>query len=541
MPAVSMEPRVVNSLSQVATGSPSPFGTREPHLVSFPSGFEAKCDRSMIDDALVALDGARPVATLGVLLRIASGPAQILAKYKNGDYRFDFELRNSFQTSIARVRDYWAELTHDEPAWRHVQELPGIHACLLRGRVDKLKQFVDSRLLQAADSPVAGLLMGDSLATPETAACAARARMAAGEELATILESFGRECYSLGQRGKDPSTISLIAQSDAICASIFGTEFWRRVTNFFGLPEETFDAEAFLSSTDAANYLGNLGIGDVDSWGQHPAQGHTVCVIDSGADESHPMLQQRVKDYARFDSHGNFKEAYACMDHGCHGTKMAAQICGNSVDVGALGAGHPGRFRLGIAAGARAVVVSAMGGELRQETATWPQFLNALNWAAESSVPLGHEVINISMESLTPIRETTRLNIDRALGLLIHKGIVPILAAGNNGENSFSLGEAGTYVGALTANGSPATTNGAQVDLLGPGTNLVCAHPLTHRLNGLFLGRYTGSSLSAAILSGCILVVSALSRVSASRALEALTATANDQRFNVDRALEALR
>lgn len=511
-----------------------------PRPSVFPDGYQDPCSPKAIEEVLEWLATSAPVVSLGLMLRMDDANATAFRKYGPDDYRFDFQLSESIEAPLQRVRDFWNH-TAGRVQYRHdVRALPGLHACLLRGSREGLKHFLDSDFATGPSSPIAGVIAGDFLVSPEVKDSLRCVQSASAKDLPRLVESFGRDCFRLGSQGAQEDIVSEIAHSDALLASALGNQFWKLLSGLFSGADPSFDPMAFLGSRDADDYLDRLGIGCLSRWGDAPGFGQTACIIDSGADESHPMMQQKIKDYVLFDCYGNYKEAYACMDHACHGTKITGQICGRTVPYSMLDVDREGEFRLGIATGSKAVVVSALGGAMRQESSTWPQFLNALAFAAHNSIPLGYEVINISLESLGPVLTATQDAIDLGLGLMRAKGLVPVFAAGNNGADSYVLGTRGIYVGALDQHGNPVRGNGRRVDFFAPGTDLVCAHPQTAGLNGTYIGRYSGSSMSAAIVTASLLIIAARGRMTAARALEVLTSTSPEGRINLDEALAAL-
>jgi hypothetical protein len=216
------------------------------------------------------------------------------------------------------------------------------------------------------------------------------------------------------------------------------------------------------------------------------------------------------------------KEAYACMDFACHGTKMSSLICGQPVTLHDLGLTddyvqsltgrnlasflltEQHKVRLGIAPRASLGVVGVLGGELLAETGVTSQIIAGLNWAAESHVH-GFRIVNISIE-VDPNRldDDTRLAIAAVFDLMRHRGMVTIAACGNHGSYSAPVGPADVIVGAADSEGNPWPRNGRGWHVLAPGVDVLCGQPRLDRLGNLQIEAYTGTSIATAIVSGAV-------------------------------------
>jgi hypothetical protein len=137
--------------------------------------------------------------------------------------------------------------------------------------------------------------------------------------------------------------------------------------------------------------------------------------------------------------------------------------------------------------------------------------------------------------------DATSRYFDRFFRLLQRRGIVVICAAGNCGDESKTIGSEATYVGGATREGKRMPRNGKRCDLLAPGSELLCGQPLSPHLSEMLVGCYSGSSLAAAVVSGCLVALMHRKNCSATQALAALRDTANDDGFidlpSADRAL----
>ncbi|MBN8625197.1 MAG: S8 family serine peptidase [Planctomycetes bacterium] len=449
----------------------------------------------------------------------------------DGDPRLGESLSAATRRSVGRLEEHWRRYAGYSPSAR-VEPFLGLGACVLHGPVDALRRFFDSPAAVDPAGPIEGLLFGDPLGTPES--LAAEDALVDVETLRRTMESLGRECYEAGQNGVPFAHCRDILESDAVLAAIGGGG-----RGFFGFGARPDPLEILASVETPEAYLTQLGIGDAARWGRGAGRGQTVCVIDSGADESHPCLQRQVRHYLRYDLYGHEKEAYACMDHACHGTKIGGWIAGKDARRDELGCEADGLVRLGIAPGAKLFVISALNGDLMRESASFPQLIAALEAAVLRRPALGHSIANISIEVAGDrLQPGVALMFDLLLERLTRSGIVPILAAGNRGARSARLGRTGCYVGAADRRGRAWSKNGPHVDLLAPGVDLLCAHPRSARLNDAYVGIHTGTSIASAIVAGAVALVAAAKDISAGEALARLQATARNRFINIDDALD---
>jgi Subtilase family len=478
------------------------------------------------------LDDGEVHPAVGVLLRMESSTRRSLDALPEGDTRIPEVVARGCSRSLEAVRATWSELVRAESHWSAIRCYRSLGMCTLCGPSEQLRRFLEMSSIGASGSAVSGYIYGGFLSTPESAPVVS-APPVADADVRCVLESFGRECFEMGRAGADSGRVGQIARSDSLLAAVFGGREWRK---WLRRPApETDVLDALCDCKSEFDYLNQLQIGNAESWGSDAGRGKVVCVIDSGADESHPALQTQVCHYLRFDVYGHDKEAYACMDNACHGTKVAAAICGKPVDLSVVD--RDGTLRLGIAPGAKLFVISALNGDCTNECGTWDQLLSGLQHAVSRKARLGHDIINISMEPNSLPNPKVAERIDWLLELLQRNGIVPVLAAGNRGANSCPLGRSGYYIGAIDGHGNPNPQNGPRVDLLAPG-DLICAQPISPRLNKLYFGKYSGSSLAAATAAGAVALVASAKNIPSSQAMKILIESAVDRRLSIDGALQ---
>jgi hypothetical protein len=498
-------------------------------------GLEAPAFPSAHEAVLAWLDQSGPNESLGILARLSMKARDDLAQLNVGDLSIPSMYADGCLWSMNAIEETWHSIARPGNYWSRVCRYAPICVCSVRGPIQKLKRLV-SHLARQHESPVAGYIYGGILCTPEAAARAESATRAT-DHAREVLRTFGEECFQLGRDGHSQERISTILESDLLIAAISANWF-----PFNWLLGTTDSVDGWLGKLKKMKsefgYLSSLGIGDAHTWGRDRGRDHTICIIDSGADESHPMLQQQVKHYARFDVHGHEKEAYACMDQACHGTKIGGLACGRSVLFSQLGLDFPGQLQLGIAPAAKLIVLSCLNGDFCGESGTWEQLFSGLKNAVQLKSRFCHQIVNLSVETNSEQSPETKKSLNELLSILLRNGIVPIMAAGNRGAYSNPLGDRGFYIGAVDSNGNACDENGSRCDLLAPGKDLICPHPATKRLNDFFLDEYSGSSLSCALVSGAVALVASAKGVSALEAMNILIASARDNTLSIDSALQ---
>lgn|GEM_PF-3585273 len=530
----------------------------------------APCSPKVFESIEEHLQRAGAVTSVGLLLRMREPFFVEYQDQEDGSYWIDelfrrslFESVNGSDGPLDIVRREWGRIAGARSPWFGVLEFPALHACALRGPVTLLGEFFRLPALRGNNSPVAGIVLPVPLSIPERSIHNGPMPVYVSEILDRVREiTYSDDCGNLSSKQlrdaqkilKSPECVAAISWLGGVkklLVSQFGEEdpTPKRLRAVLGHLRRCIDRRNGNGS------IPDLGIGDLRCLGSSPGRGQKVCVLDSGADESSPFLQRCVLDYARFDTLSQHKEAYACMDFGCHGTKVASLICGQGVslrDIGfdesfirrVLGQGldHWGLsdgtiVQPGVAPGAMIGVFAVLGGDPLAETGDTVQVLAGLERAAASQ-DYGYSVVNISVEAPADrMDENTQQAITRVLDIMQRRGILPVLAAGNHGESSVALGHNACVVGAADPNRDPSPTNGPYFDLLAPGVDVLCGQPRIHRLGNLLVDKYSGSSVSTAIVSGSIAgLCGAVSGVSSKRAFEALVATADRKFIRVDAA-----
>lgn len=207
-------------------------------------------------------------------------------------------------------------------------------------------------------------------------------------------------------------------------------------------------------------------IGAPDAWqAGYDGTGVTVAVLDTGVDQTHPDLADREIGEKDFSGSGNN------VDHVGHGTHVASTIAGSGVKSG-------GKYR-GAAPGAR-----ILDGKVLDDTGSGAEssIIAGMEWAADE----GAKVINLSLGGDNGPDEDP---LERAVEQLsADKGVLFVVAAGNEGPEPGTIGSPGSAASALTVGAvdrqdqiadfssvGPTTEGRSKPDITAPGVSIVAA------------------------------------------------------------------
>ncbi len=207
--------------------------------------------------------------------------------------------------------------------------------------------------------------------------------------------------------------------------------------------------------------------------GGRQGEGIRICIVDTGVDPEHPDIKGRLAASQDFTGEGPGDR------HG-HGTHVAATAAGS-------GAGSNGRYR-GVAP--RATILAAK--VLRGDGSGRMSFvMGGIEWAVEQ----GAQVINLSLGS--PGSSDGSDATSAACDAAVERGAVVVVAAGNEGPGSNTIGSPGSAhrvitVGAATddykiadfSSRGPTRDGRTKPDVVLPGVNIIAA-----RASGTALGR----------------------------------------------------
>ncbi|MEU7852622.1 S8 family serine peptidase [Nonomuraea sp. NPDC049141] len=223
--------------------------------------------------------------------------------------------------------------------------------------------------------------------------------------------------------------------------------FWQSVTG-----ETTPEAKAKASpalenglrkvwldgKVKALDDVSNPQIGAPKAWAAgFDGTGATVGIIDTGIDDKHPDLQDRIaaaRSFVPAGSPGGGDPANATDKFG-HGTHVAGIIAGS-------GAASSGRYK-GVAPGARLTIAKALDDTGSGNNS---EIIAAMEWQAATEHA---RVVNMSLGSNGATDGTDPLS-QAANDLTAEYGTLFVVAAGNSGPGRFTVAAPGAATSALT-------------------------------------------------------------------------------------------
>lgn len=527
------------------------------------SGYVGSISPMEVQSICNLLADGGPISSLTLILRIDEARYENLLYMAGDSWGISEILHESYYSSerspFYRVRQAWRDAVGPDSVWSDLLTFVGIHACGLRGPTNAVLRFLNSELIRTIDSPIAAIVRSVPIHIPESDV---QLSSLPAEERAKfeLIEKLTKKLREID--GDADEVASVLSSHEAVAAldwfTTIGQKLFRFVSSGHHLKELRREPIArHLAS--GAGYIDRIGIGNLTRFGGNAGHGVKVCVIDSGADESSPWIQRKVVDYVRFDSGAHKKKAFDCIDNACHGTKMSTLICGRPLPLHELGLTRQDfpesqnveftsqptfngdLVRLSIAPGAKLVVAGALAGDPLQESATTSVLLAAFNWVAEESAS-GISIVNASVEADDATFDAgSRHGMELAVDVMKLRGLSVVVASGNHGYKSVPIAHNAVVVGAAHSDGTPWANNGHKFELLAPGIDILCGQPRLERLGNWLLDVYSGSSISTAIVSGAVALLSSAFNVDSARAVDALRLTAENRMINIDRAADHLQ
>lgn len=261
-------------------------------------------------------------------------------------------------------------------------------------------------------------------------------------------------------------------------------------------------SQASFGVTKARNDFGLTGDGDGNPT-SYSAQDHTIAIIDTGIDASHPDFANSKILYWQ-DYINNRTTPYDDDGHGTHVASIAAGRVVNGVG--------------GVAPGAALVVLKVLKAQADgSASGTLDVITSAVDWCIQNRVRYGISVLNLSLGGTTSSDGTDILS--RALNRASDAGIVVCVAAGNEGPNPYTIGFAAAAASVITVGNmadtghvgpkgergfalwssssrGPTADGRVKPDLCAPGVQILAA-----RAGGGSVA-HTGTSMSAPFVAG---------------------------------------
>ncbi|ALW88609.1 S8 family serine peptidase [Deinococcus actinosclerus] len=210
--------------------------------------------------------------------------------------------------------------------------------------------------------------------------------------------------------------------------------------------------------------------------------GVAVCVGDTGIDGNHPEFARKLKGFKNFvTTEANRNDPYALNDLSHHGTHVSGTIfaqLGAGTGAAGLQDGMDANGVVGVATGVNLYMARVLGDT---GSGSSSGIINGVNWCAAQLKSQGGTENKVVI-SLSLGGGSKSVTEQRAYTSVWNKGAMTIAATGNDGA-AVSYPAAYTEVvgiGAVDSNLAKADFSnfGTQVDLVGPGVDVISSVPL---------------------------------------------------------------
>jgi len=219
-------------------------------------------------------------------------------------------------------------------------------------------------------------------------------------------------------------------------------------------------------------------------------EGVTVAVIDTGIDDTHPDLKNKVVAKSDFTSEkGTDLEN---IDGNGHGTHVSSTITGT-------GAASKGKYK-GVAPKAKLIAAKVLASN---GSGSFSGVIAGIDWAAQQDC----QVMNMSLGANVPGSCDGTDAVCKAVDAAMDKGIVMCIAAGNSGPESKTVGTPGCAKKVITVGATdksdviawfssrgPTADNRIKPDVCFPGVNIVAARAKNTSMGTPVGNRYTSAS-----------------------------------------------
>jgi major intracellular serine protease len=254
-----------------------------------------------------------------------------------------------------------------------------------------------------------------------------------------------------------------------------------------------FEVQALQSTASEIPY-GVKQLQAPEIWAQgEKGSGIVVAVLDTGVDMFHPDLKPNIIDGRNFTNEGSSDNF---QDHNGHGTHCAGTIAGVENDSGVVGVAPEAKLLIG-------KVLNRNG------SGSYRDITNGIKWATKWEGKNGEKVRIISMSLGGTYNDS---NLENAILEACAKGIIVVVASGNEGDNdrqggqeTYELSYPALYnecvtVGAIDENRKIAYFSNVhkQVDVVASGVDVLSTYPVNQ------YARLSGTSMATPHVAGAI-------------------------------------
>jgi major intracellular serine protease len=197
-------------------------------------------------------------------------------------------------------------------------------------------------------------------------------------------------------------------------------------------------------------------------------EGCVVAILDTGIDVNHPDLKDRIIGGRNFSGEGGQDDI---TDRNGHGTHVAGTIAAIENDAGVVGVAPETKLLI-------CKVLNAQG------SGGYQGITSAIKYAADWKGPNGERVRVMNMSLGGPYSDPNQY---KAILYAVSKGILVVVASGNEGDNdetTFEYGYPSLYPECITVAAcdenkklAPFSNNHKQVDVIAAGVNVLSTYP----------------------------------------------------------------